>query len=53
MGQDIVEDDEYLYAESLQNGNTLIAVTASPNNRPTVEKALGLQHQFEVQPSAV
>lgn len=52
IGQDIVEDDAYIYAESLDNGRTLVAVATNPTTRPTVERLLGLQHQFEVKPQA-
>ncbi len=50
IGQDIVEDDAYFYEQSLENGKVLVAVPATPTNRADVEKALGLQHQFEVKP---
>lgn len=52
IGQDIVEDDAYFYEQSLENGQVLIAVSATPANRAEVEKALGLLHQFEVKPQA-
>jgi hypothetical protein len=51
IGQDIVEDDAYLYEQSLENGRVLLAVGATAANRAAVERALGLQHQFEVQPA--
>ena len=50
IGQDIVEDDAYFYEQSLENGRVLIAVPATSSNRANVEKALGLQHQFEAKP---
>jgi len=50
IGQDIVEDDAYFYEQSLENGKMLVAVPATPANRPDVERVLGLQHQFEVKP---
>jgi hypothetical protein len=50
IGQDIVEDDAYFYEQSLENGRVLVAVPATPSNRADVERALGLQHQFEVKP---
>jgi hypothetical protein len=50
IGQDIVEDDAYFYEQSLENGRVLVAVPATSGNRADVERALGLQHQFEVQP---
>jgi uncharacterized protein (TIGR02284 family) len=53
IGQDIVEDDAYFYEQSLENGKVLIAVPATSNNRADVERALGLQHQFEVKPQTV
>jgi hypothetical protein len=52
IGQDIVEDDAYFYEQSLENGRVLLAVPASAANRADVERVLGLQHQFEVQPQA-
>jgi uncharacterized protein (TIGR02284 family) len=53
IGQDIVEDDAYFYEQSLENGRVLIAVPATSSNRAAVEKAMGLQHQFEVKPQAI
>jgi hypothetical protein len=50
IGQDIVEDDAYFTAQSLDKGTLLVAVPATAANRAEVERVLGLQHQFEVQP---
>jgi hypothetical protein len=50
IAQDIVEDDAYFTAQSLDQGSLLIAVPATAANRAEVERVLGLQHQFEVQP---
>jgi hypothetical protein len=50
IGQDIVEDDAYFTAQSLDEGTLLVAVPATAANRAEVERVLGLQHQFEVQP---
>jgi hypothetical protein len=53
IGQDIVEDDAWLYEQSLENGRVLLAVGTTAANRAAVARALGLQHQFEVQPQPV
>lgn len=50
IGQDIVEDDAYFTAQGLDKGTLLLAVPATAANRAEVERVLGLQHQFEVQP---
>lgn len=50
IAQDTVEDDAYVYDESLENGNTLLAVFAAPYNHARVERIIGLKHEFEVQP---
>lgn len=50
IGQDIVEDDAYFTAQSLDQGTLLVAVGANSANRAEIERVLGLQHQFEVQP---
>lgn len=50
IGQDIVEDDAYFTAQSLDRGTLLVAVPATSANRAEIERVLGLQHQFEVQP---
>lgn len=50
IGQDTVEDDAYFTAQSLDKGTLLVAVPATAANRAAVERVLGLQHQFEVQP---
>ena len=50
IGQDIVEDDAYFTAQSLDKGTLLVAVPATAANRAEIERVLGLQHQFEVQP---
>ena len=53
IGQDIVEDDAYFTAQSLDKGTLLVAVPATAANRAEIERVLGLQHQFEVQPKPV
>ncbi len=50
IGQDASEDDAYVYNESIENGNTLLAVFATPSNRSSIERIVGLKHQFEVKP---
>lgn len=50
IAQDIVEDDAYFTAQGLDKGTLLVAVPATAANRADVERVLGLQHQFEVQP---
>lgn len=50
IGQDIVEDDAHFTAQSLDKGTLLVAVPATSANRAEIERVLGLQHQFEVQP---
>ena len=52
IGQDIVEDDAYFTAQGLDQGTLLLAVPATGANRAAVERVLGLQHQFEVQPKS-
>ena len=52
IGQDIVEDDAYFTAQGLDKGTLLLAVPATGANRAAVERVLGLQHQFEVQPKS-
>jgi uncharacterized protein (TIGR02284 family) len=50
MGQDTVEDDAYLYDESLEDGEMLVAVFAAPEERERTERIIGLRHEFEVRP---
>jgi uncharacterized protein (TIGR02284 family) len=50
IGQDIAEDDAYLYEESLEHGRRMVAVFTAPEQRASVEQILGLRHQFEVDP---
>lgn len=44
------ETDAYLYEESFQQGNTLIAVATSAANRREVERVIGLKHEHEIAP---
>lgn len=53
MGRDAAEDDAYLYAESLQQGDTLVAVFTDGAQVARAEQIVGLRHQFEVEPVAV
>lgn len=53
IGESAVEDDAYLYEESLGEGAALVAVYASPEARPKIEQILGIKHQFEVEPQGV
>jgi uncharacterized protein (TIGR02284 family) len=52
MGRDAVEDDAYLYTESLQDGDTLVAVFTDRAKAAEAERLIGLRHQFEVEPVA-
>jgi hypothetical protein len=52
IAQDTTEDDAYVYDETLQNGNMLLAVFAEPYNHSRVERIIGLKHEFEVKPIA-
>lgn len=44
------ETDAYLYEESFQQGNTLVAVATDAVNRREVERAIGLKHEHEIAP---
>jgi uncharacterized protein (TIGR02284 family) len=46
------ETDVYLYEESFQQGNTLVAVSATAVDVGTVERAIGLKHEHEIEPVA-
>jgi uncharacterized protein (TIGR02284 family) len=50
IGQDKAEEDEYLYTESLQEGDTLVVVFTDERNKAEAERVVGLQHQHEVKP---
>jgi len=52
IGRDAAEDDAYLYQESLQEGETLVAVMADSGQRAEAERIIGLRHEFEVEPVA-
>lgn len=52
IGRDAAEDDSYLYAKSLQQGDTLVAVFTNSGQISRVEQIVGLRHQFEVEPAA-
>jgi hypothetical protein len=51
MGQDTAEDDAYLYDESIEDGEMLVAVFAEPEERERTERIIGLRHEFEVGPA--
>ena len=50
IGQDKIEEDAYLYTESLQDGDTLVVVFTDSRNKAAAERIVGLKHQREVQP---
>jgi len=46
------ETDAYLYEDSFQQGDTLVAVFADVDNFNEVERIIGLQHEHEIEPVA-
>ncbi|MEZ4736192.1 MAG: PA2169 family four-helix-bundle protein [Caldilineaceae bacterium] len=44
------ETDAYLYEDSFQNGDTLVAVFTDANTLTEAERALGLKHEHEIEP---
>lgn len=46
------ETDAYLYENSLQNGNTLVAVFTDAASMNKVEQAIGIMHEHEIEPVA-
>ncbi len=44
------ETDAYLYEDSFENGNILIAVFADADNITEIERTIGLQHEHEIAP---
>lgn len=46
------ETDAYLYEDSFQRGDTLVAVFANTTNFSEVERIIGLQHEHEIEPVA-
>jgi len=50
IGQDKAEEDEYLYNQSLKDGDTLVVVFTDERNKQEAERLVGLKHQHEVKP---
>lgn len=46
------ETDAYLYEDSFQNGDTLVAVFTDASKMAAVERAIGLKHEHEIEPAA-
>lgn len=44
------ETDAYLYEDSFQNGDTVVAVFTDPANLNKVERAIGIMHEHEIEP---
>lgn len=44
------ETDAYLYEDSFQDGDTLVAVFTDPANLNQVESAIGVMHEREIEP---
>ncbi len=47
------ETDAYLYEDSFENGDTLIAVFANADNITAIERTIGLMNEHEIEPVAV
>lgn len=47
------ETDAYLYEDSFQNGNTLVAVFTDQAHINKVEQAIGVMHEHEIEPVPV
>lgn len=46
------ETDEYLYEDSFQQGDTVVAVFADASNITEVERTIGVMHEHEIEPVA-
>jgi uncharacterized protein (TIGR02284 family) len=46
------ETDTFLYEDSFQNGDTLVAVITDADRITSAERAIGLQHEYEIEPVA-
>lgn len=52
ISRNAAEIDTYLYQDSFQHGNRLVAVFAKPKDVSKIERIIGLRHEHEIEPVA-
>lgn len=52
ISRNATESDTYLYQDSFQQGDRLVAVFAKPKDVSKIERIIGLQHEHEIEPLA-
>lgn len=52
ISRNTAESDAYLYQDSFQQGDRLVAVFAKPKDVSKIERIIGLQHKHEIEPVA-
>lgn len=50
IGTDTAEDDEFVYTDSLQRGDILVAVFTDTGHAAQVKRIMGLQDEYEIEP---
>lgn len=52
ISRNATEIDTYLYRDSFQHGDRLVAVFAKPKDVSKIERIIGLRHEHEIEPMA-